>query len=147
MTTDPRAALDRLIAALEAHLNAVIQRTGETDPAVVNAYQRLSDAFEVYDEALYTNHDEVTPFVLYDEDEDSEDDLDEDLDEEDLDDLEDEDLEVEDEDDLDEEDLDDDLEAVEDDLGVEDDLEDEIGARAEVGAEIGDGAGSAAHSG
>jgi hypothetical protein len=93
-TTDPRAALDRLVAALEAHLQAAGRRHGEADPAVVAAYQTLADAFETYDEALYTAYDEVTPFVLYDDaeddgdDEDDEDDLDEDdlADDDDLDD-------------------------------------------------------------
>ncbi|MFZ0161553.1 MAG: primosomal protein [Kineosporiaceae bacterium] len=100
MTTDPRAALDRLLAALEAHLQAASRRQGEADPSVVSAYQTLADAFETYDEALYTAYDEVTPFVLYD-------------DAEDADDLEDDD--ADDEDDLDEdaEDEDDDLEEIE----------------------------------
>ena len=88
MTTEPRAALDRLIAALEAHLHAASNRQGEADPSVVAAYQTLADAFESYDEALYDTFDEVTPFVLYDDAEDArddEDDEDEDLDEDDLD--------------------------------------------------------------
>ena len=82
MTSDPRAALDRLVAALEAHLQAASRRTGEADPAVVSAYQTLADAFETYDEALYAAYDEVTPFVLYEdaEDADDEDDEDDDLD-------------------------------------------------------------------
>jgi hypothetical protein len=71
MTTEPRAALDRLIAALEAHLSAAAGRKGEADPAVVSAYQVLADAFESYDEALYDAFDEVTPFVLYDDAEDA----------------------------------------------------------------------------
>ena len=84
MTTDPRAALDRLVAALEAHLTAASRRSGEADPAVVAAYQTLADAFETYDDALYSSFDEVTPFVLYDEAEDAdEDDEDDDLDEDD----------------------------------------------------------------
>jgi hypothetical protein len=91
MTTDPRAALDRLVAALEAHLQAAGRRSGEADPAVVAAYQILADAFETYDEALYTAYDEVTPFVLYDDSEDSDDEDDEDEDEDDDDDEEDED--------------------------------------------------------
>src|SRR4051794_38410626 len=78
MTSDPRAALDRLLAALEAHLQAASRRTGEADPAVVSAYQTLADAFETYDEALYAAYDEVTPFVLYEDAEDDEDDEDED---------------------------------------------------------------------
>jgi len=91
MTTAPRDALDRLVAALEAHFEAVTRRTGEADPAVNAAYQTLADAFETYDDALYDSYDEVTPFVLVDdadddEDEDDEDDEDDDLDEDDLDD-------------------------------------------------------------
>ena len=92
MTTEPRAALDRLIAALEAHLSAAAGRKGEADPAVVSAYQVLADAFESYDEALYDAFDEVTPFVLYDDAEDA-------LSEDDDDDLEDDEDDDEDEDD------------------------------------------------
>jgi hypothetical protein len=90
MSTDPRAALDRLVAALEAHLVAAQQRRGERDPAVEAAYRTLADAFETYDEALYDAYDEITPFVLYDEVEDEREDSeldeldeDEELDEED----------------------------------------------------------------
>ena len=101
MTSDPRAALDRLVAALEAHLQAASRRSGEADPAVVSAYQTLADAFETYDEALYAAYDEVTPFVLYEDADDLDDDEDEDDDEDDDD--------LEDGDDLDD-DLDDDLE-------------------------------------
>jgi hypothetical protein len=98
MTSDPRAALDRLVAALEAHLQAASRRSGEADPAVVSAYQTLADAFETYDEALYAAYDEVTPFVLYEDaddldDEDDEDDDEDDDDLEEVDDLDD-DLEV-----------------------------------------------------
>ena len=74
MKSDPRAALDRLVAALEAHLVAVGRRQSEADPAVVQAYQALADAFEIYDESLYSAFDEVTPFVLYDDTADEEDD-------------------------------------------------------------------------
>lgn len=113
MTTDPRAALDRLVLALEAHLGAASRRHGEADPAVVAAYQTLADAFETYDEALYTAYDEVTPFVLYDdaEDEAEDDEDDEEIDEDDL---------------VDEDPLDDqvDLDIIED--ADEDDDEDEI---------------------
>jgi hypothetical protein len=100
MTSDPRAALDRLVAALEAHLQAASRRTGEADPAVASAFHTLADAFTAYDESLYAAFDEVTPFVLYDEAEDDEDD--------DLDDDDDDDLDDEDDDDL--EDVDDELE-------------------------------------
>ena len=88
MTVDPRAALDRLIAALEAHYHAVAARRGEDDPAVDDAYDILADAFEVYDDALGTVHGEATPFYLAEEDDgdDEDDDEDEDEDDEDYDD-------------------------------------------------------------
>ena len=71
MTVDPRAALDRFVAALEAHYHAVVGRRGEDDPGVDDAYDVLADAFEVYDDALATVHGEATPFYLV-EDEDDE---------------------------------------------------------------------------
>lgn len=74
MTVDPRAALDRLIAALEAHYNAVASRRGEDDPGVDDAYDVLADAFEVYDDALGTVYSESTPFYLVEEDDDEDDD-------------------------------------------------------------------------
>ncbi len=119
MTSDPRAALDRLVAALEAHLVAAGRRSGEADPAVVQAYQHLADAFEVYDEALYTAFDEVTPFVLYDDAADEE----EDADDDDADDDADDDLEDDEVDDEDDDDLEDDED--EDDLDEDDELDDE----------------------
>lgn len=86
MTVDPRAALDRLVAALEAHYAAVLAKDGDDDPAVDDAYDVLADAFEVYDDALGTVHGEATPFYLAEEDDDDLDDEDDDLDEDDLDD-------------------------------------------------------------
>ena len=83
MTVDPRAALDRLIAALEAHFNAVQARHGEDDPAVDDAYDVLADAFEVYDDALGTVYGEATPFYLGEEEEDEEGSEDDESDEED----------------------------------------------------------------
>ncbi|MGV8978654.1 MAG: primosomal protein [Cellulomonas sp.] len=74
MTVDPRAALDRLIAALEAHFNAVATRRGEDDPGVDDAYDVLADAFEAYDDALATVYSESTPFYLVEEDDDEDDD-------------------------------------------------------------------------
>jgi len=80
MTVDPRAALDRLLAALEAHFHAVSTRRGDDDPAVDDAYDVLADAFEVYDDAMVRVHGETLPFFLADDaDElDDEDDIDED---------------------------------------------------------------------
>ena len=74
MTVDPRAALDRLLAALEAHYHAVVSRRGEDDPAVDDAYDVLADAFEVYDDALGTVHGEATPFYLAEEEDDEDED-------------------------------------------------------------------------
>ncbi|GAB4066626.1 hypothetical protein GCM10028777_19990 [Angustibacter speluncae] len=96
MTTDPRAALDRLVDALQVHLAASAVRRGSSDPAVVAAYDTLADAFETYDEALFDAYGETTPFELYDEDEDD-DELDDETDPDDL----------EDDDDTDEDDFDD----------------------------------------
>lgn len=88
MTVEPRAALDRLVAALEAHHHAVATRRSDDDPAVDDAYDVLADAYEVYEDSLATVFGEVTPFYLADEvDEDEEDDdADEDLDDIDFDD-------------------------------------------------------------
>jgi hypothetical protein len=121
MSTDPRAALDRLVAALEAHLVAAQQRRGERDAAVEAAYRRLADAFETYDEALYDAYDEITPFVLYDDVEDERDDEaldDTDLDDDDLD-AEDEDSDDEDSDDEDSDDEDEDADPPDDDEDYE----------------------------
>ena len=70
MTADPRAALDRFVAALEAHHHAVASRRGDDDPAVDDAYDVLADAFEVYDDALGQVYGEELPFYLADDDED-----------------------------------------------------------------------------
>ena len=99
MTADPRAALDRFIAALEAHYTAVAARRGEDDPAVDDAYYVLADAYEVYDESLAQVHGEATPFYLAedDDDDDGDDDEDEDGDDRDADDGSDEDDQLDEE--------------------------------------------------
>jgi hypothetical protein len=82
MTADPRAALDRFVAALEGHFHAVESRRSDEDPAVDEAYEVLADAFEVYEDALAQVYTEVTPFYLdddEDDDDEEEDDLDDDL--------------------------------------------------------------------
>lgn len=86
MTVEPRAALDRLIAALEAHHHAVATRRSDDDPAVDDAYDVLADAYEVYEESLATVFGEVTPFYLADEVDEDDDDEDDDLEEIDFDD-------------------------------------------------------------
>lgn len=98
MADDPRAALDRLVVALEAHLQAVVARRGDEDPAVDDAYDVLADAFEVYDEALVREYGETLPFYLADDDTDDDEDDDE-SDDDELDDIDEDDLD--DDDDLD----------------------------------------------
>lgn len=83
MTVDPRAALDRLVAALEAHYHAISARRGDDDPAVDDAYDVLADAFEAYDDALSTVFGESTPFDLVDEEDDEDEDVVVDRDDED----------------------------------------------------------------
>ena len=88
MTNDPRSALNRLIAAFEAHLDAAA--TGDDlSPAVVAAENALQDAFFTYDDALFTAYGIELPFDIvdaddedYDEDEDGEDEDYDDYDEE-----------------------------------------------------------------
>ena len=83
MTNDPRSALNRLIAAFEAHLDAAA--TGdELSPAVVAAESTLQDAFFTYDDALFTAYGIELPFDTFDgeDDEDYEDDIDDDDDDE-----------------------------------------------------------------
>jgi len=93
MATDPRAAFDRLVAALEAHLGAVARDRTDDTPAVVAATSTLIDAFETYDEAIYDAYGVDTPFVVYDDTEDDEEIEEEDFSDDDLETPEDDDLE------------------------------------------------------
>ena len=73
MTNDPRSALNRLIAAFEAHLDAAA--TGdELSPAVVAAENALQDAFFTYDDSLFTAYGIELPFEAFDSDGDDDDD-------------------------------------------------------------------------
>ena len=54
--------LDDLTDALEAHLAACIDSTGEADVAVQGAYSALREAASRYDDLLFTLLDEVTPW-------------------------------------------------------------------------------------
>lgn len=104
MSTDPRAALQSLVNALEEHLAAAANRRSDEDPSVDKAYVAIANAFEAYEEALYDAHDEVTPLTVFaDDDDDLDYDEDEDEDDDDL--LED--NEMMDEDLIDEDDFDD----------------------------------------
>jgi hypothetical protein len=81
MSTDARAALHELVAALERHLEAAAGRRGENDPVVLAAYRAVAEAFEEYDDALLDAYDEVTPLEVFHGDEDDDDDDDDDDDE------------------------------------------------------------------
>ncbi|QGV81473.1 hypothetical protein [Streptomyces ficellus] len=59
-----RAAAEAVKAALDRHLEAVENRTGDDDPAVYAAFNELATAAEAYDERLYDRYDEVTPFEI-----------------------------------------------------------------------------------
>ncbi|MCF3964544.1 hypothetical protein [Streptomyces fuscigenes] len=61
---DVRAAAEAVKAALDRHLAAVENRTGEDDQDVSAAFNALAAAAEVYDERLYNRYDEVTPFEI-----------------------------------------------------------------------------------
>ncbi|WP_010148467.1 hypothetical protein [Serinicoccus profundi] len=101
MTADPRAALTALVAALETHLETAAVSRGDDDPSVVEAYERIAEAFTAYDDALMDAFGEVTPLEVYDEDLAGDEDEDDDDFEDDL--------------DSDDDDDDDDLEELEDD--------------------------------
>ncbi|MFC7374515.1 DNA primase [Brachybacterium sp. GCM10030267] len=83
MNTDPRSALAALIAALERHYEAAAASRGDDDPALDAATERLTTAFDTYDDALFDAYDIATPLIVFDaEDDDDEDDDDfDDLDE------------------------------------------------------------------
>ncbi|GGW35249.1 hypothetical protein [Streptomyces xantholiticus] len=59
-----RAAAEAVKAALDRHLEAVENRSGDDDPAVYEAFNALAAAAEAYDERLYDRYDEVTPFEI-----------------------------------------------------------------------------------
>ncbi|ALV43456.1 dehydrogenase [Pseudarthrobacter sulfonivorans] len=73
MSIDPRVALQSLTTALEEHLIAASNRRGDGDPAVEAAFFAVSDAFEVYEDALYEAYNEVTPLQVFDDEEDEDD--------------------------------------------------------------------------
>jgi len=68
-----RAAVAGLKSALDAHLAAVESRAGENDPHVQAAYDALASAGEIYDDALFSAYEEVTPFGPVDSDDDDDD--------------------------------------------------------------------------
>lgn len=121
---DPRSALERLIGALE-DLHTAASATKDPDaPSVIEAGQRLADAYVIYDDAIFTSYGVELPFDLYEDDDvdDSDDDDDDDFDDLDYDDDDDDDENDLDYDDDDDDDDDDDiLDIDEDDLEPLDD--------------------------
>lgn len=112
--SDPRAALEQLIAALERHYEAANTSRDPDHPMVVAAAQDLAEAFDDYDEALFDATEVATPLAVYGEDLDVEEDESDDdvyagLDADDYDDTDDDDDDTDDDDgDDDEYDFDDD---------------------------------------
>lgn len=101
MSTDPSAALEDFLSSVREHFAASAHRTSDTDPRVEAAYMALADAFEIYEDSLYTAYGEVTPFELFDDVEDDREDGDDDYDDEDDDE---DDVDFDDDDDYDEDD-------------------------------------------
>jgi predicted component of type VI protein secretion system len=67
MHQEPQVALQKLIGALERHLDAILsQREGE-DPGIEQAYIQVEDAFLSYEEALSASFDEYLPMELAEE--------------------------------------------------------------------------------
>ncbi|MFM5951852.1 MAG: hypothetical protein ACKOOE_04535 [Micrococcales bacterium] len=64
MAKESRAALQHLIAALENHHQAIINRRGEADPSIERAYELLEAAFLDYEESLQDSYEEYLPFEL-----------------------------------------------------------------------------------
>lgn len=60
--TQVRAAAAAFKTAIDAHLVAVENRSGESDPAVQETYDQLREAGLVYDDLLFDAFEEVTPF-------------------------------------------------------------------------------------
>lgn len=102
MGTEPRKALDELIEAFRLHFEVANSGVDVDSDELLDAEDRLSDAFFTYDDVLFTTLGVELPFDILDED--------------DLDDEEDDFDDLDDEEDLDEEDddLDDDIVIVED---------------------------------
>lgn len=64
MHEDPAAALQRLVSALERHLDACATKRDGSDEALNRSYQDLEDAFLGYEESLQHSYGEYLPFEL-----------------------------------------------------------------------------------
>lgn len=66
MSNKTEAALERLIAAFEDHLEAL--RSDADEAELTEAEQELRDAFFVYDDVLFTAFDVELPFDMLEDD-------------------------------------------------------------------------------
>ncbi|MFT4186075.1 MAG: hypothetical protein QM613_02435 [Micrococcaceae bacterium] len=71
MSLDSRAALEALIDAFEDHLSAIEDSTND-DAGIEAAYYSLAEAFDTYEQTIAKEHDEVTPFVIFEDEDDVE---------------------------------------------------------------------------
>lgn len=118
MSLEPDVALEEFLSAIREHYAAAAHRSSDEDPRVEATYMALAEAFDIYEDALYRAFEEVTPFELFDDQEDAKADLgDDDDDDDDFDDFDDDD----DYDDYDEDDDDDDFD--------DDDYDDEVSVK------------------
>lgn len=64
MHEEPTAALQKLVSALERHLDACATKRDGSDEALNRSYQDLEDAFLGYEESLQQSYGEYLPFEL-----------------------------------------------------------------------------------
>ncbi|USR78676.1 DNA primase [Arcanobacterium pinnipediorum] len=108
MATDPRLAYEKLRYALEEFHSAALTYQDADAPEVLRRAQKLTDAYIVYDDSLFTHYGIEAPFDTFDdEDEFDEDEFDDDEDVDDDDEDIDDDEDVDDDDFYDDEDEDD----------------------------------------
>jgi len=69
MSARAREALLLLTAALETHLDAILNRRSPDDAMVDDAYEALAEAFERYEETLDVEFAEGLPMILDEDDE------------------------------------------------------------------------------
>lgn len=67
MEQEPAVALQKLIGALERHLDAIASKREGEDPGIEQAYFQVEDAFLSYEEALAAKYDEYLPIELAEE--------------------------------------------------------------------------------
>ncbi|MCI5825059.1 MAG: DNA primase [Arcanobacterium sp.] len=73
MAIDPHSAFEALIEAWQEFHAAVMETEDGEAPRVLRAADRLSDAYTVYDDVLFTSYGVEAPFDTFDEDDDIDD--------------------------------------------------------------------------